>query len=225
MTFAIISAVYLGLLCSVAPCPLATNIAAVSFIGRQNRKASAVFYAGLCYALGRILAFCVLGIILAQMLHTVPAVSHGLQKYMNMFLGPCMILVGMVLLELLSIPGWKGTGISGTIQHYIGKCRMLGAVLLGILFALSFCPSSAVLYFGTLISRAGEGNSLPLLSGIFGFSSCVPVLFFAFVLAFSSRKLAVIYNFVGKVELGARWITGGIFLLIGIYFTLSSVLR
>ena len=225
MTAAILTAVYLGLLCSISPCPLATNIAAVSFIGRKTGKPPAVFCSGIFYALGRLPAFCVLGLVLGKMLDSAPMISHGLQKYMNLFLGPCMILIAMVLLDLLKLPGWLSLNVNSKHLNRLEKFKFSGAVLLGILFALSFCPTSAVLYFGSLLPLAMNKSSLLLFSGIFGVASCLPVLGFAFILAFASQKLAGVYNAVGKLERWARWITGGIFLLIGFYFTLQSLLQ
>ena len=225
MIFAVISAVYLGLLCSISPCPLATNIAAVSFIGRNAGKTSAVFYAGLWYALGRVWIFCLLGWLLAGMADAAPAMAHWLQKYMNMFLGPCMVLIGMVLLDLLPLPAWKGVPVSDRIVRITGKSRMLGALLLGIVFALSFCPSSVVLFFGTLIPLALEMKSPLLLSGIFGLASCVPSLIFAFVLAFCSGKLARGYQFTGKLEFWMQKLTGFVFLLVGIGLVCVQIFR
>lgn len=224
MTAAVFSAVYLGFLCSISPCPMATNIATISFIGRKSGRTDAVLYSGLFYAIGRILTFCVLGSLLASMLDFAPEISHFLQKYVAMFLGPCLILIAMVLLDLLKIPAWGGYCVNGEFLQWIEKCGVFRSLLLGVIFALSFCPVSAALFFGTLLPLSLKVNAPLLLSGIFGAASCVPVLLFAFVLAFATKKLANVYNFVGKLEIWTRRITGIIFLLIGFYFTLFYML-
>jgi len=145
-----LSALWLGILTSISPCPLATNIAAISFIGRRIGRTRVVFFTGLLYTLGRMLTYVVLGTLLVTSVLSIPQVSHLLQKYMNKFLGPILILVGMILLELIrfNIPG---SGLSEKMQKRVELLGIWGAGLLGIVFALSFCPISAALFFGSLI--------------------------------------------------------------------------
>lgn len=224
MTAAVLSAVYLGLLCAVSPCPLATNIAAVSFLCRKSGSRGVLLAGGL-YLLGRLAVFCLLGVLMAKTMESAPQVSHALQKYMDMFLGPLLILIAMLLLGLLKLPGTGGINFSGTQQKYLEKMGPLSALLLGILFALSFCPSSAVLFFGTLLPLAVKTSSPLLLSGIFGLSSTLPVVVFAFIIASGSRKLAAAFDMTTTLERRATKITGGIFLAIGIYFTIIQLLQ
>ena len=195
---AIGSAFWFGILTSISPCPLATNIAAISFVGRKIGSAPAVLAAGVLYACGRTIAYASLGILLAGGLTAAPEVSHLLQKYMNLLMGPLLILVAMV----------ERMGIAG-------------AGLLGIIFALSFCPTSAVLFFGSLLPLAIKFNSGLLLPAIYGMATGLPVLFFAFLLAFGVNQFGRTYHRLAMFELWAQRITGIIFLLIGLYFTFA----
>jgi len=217
-----VSALWLGVLTSISPCPLATNIAAVSFIGKQFMSVPRVALSGLFYVFGRMLAYMALGATLVAGLLSAPHISVFLQKSMNKVLGPILILVGMVLLELLRLPSLPGTG--GTkMQERAAKGGMWGAGLLGIVFALSFCPVSAALFFGSLIPlsvRAGSPVFYPLL---FGFGTGIPVIGFAVMIAFGMRSIETVFRGVTRVELWARRITGAIFIAAGIYLALVYI--
>ena len=135
-----VSALWLGILTSMSPCPLATNIAAVSYIGRQYRSPAKMTFSSLAYVLGRMGAYLALGALLVAGLLSAPGMSMFLQKSMNKILGPVLILAGMVLLDLLRFPTF-GRGIGEKMREKAGQGGIPGAGLLGILFALSFCRS------------------------------------------------------------------------------------
>ena len=217
---AIGSAFWFGILTSISPCPLATNIAAISFVGRKVGSAPAVLAAGVLYACGRTIAYASLGILLAGGLTAAPEVSHLLQKHMNLLMGPLLILVAMVLLKLLTLPAISG-GIGERLRIRVERMGIIGAGLLGIIFALSFCPTSAALFFGSLLPLAIKFNSGLLLPAIYGMATGLPVLFFAFLLAFGVNQLGRTYHRLAMFELWAQRITGTIFLLIGLYFTFT----
>lgn len=211
------SAAYLGLLCAISPCPLATNIAALGFIGRKVGRPGAVLSAGLLYVAGRTVAYTALGTLLTGGLLAAPAISHALEKYMNMLLGPLLILVAMVLLGLLRIPAPR---IGGALMKRFENSGAGGTFLLGILFALSFCPTSAALFFGSLLPLAVKMQSAAVLPAIFGIATGLPVTVFAFLLAFGANRIGKVY---GKLSAFERWIqriTGAVFLAIGVYMTL-----
>ena len=159
----LLTAVWLGILTSVSPCPLATNIAAVSFISRRITQRSTVFLSGILYTLGRSLTYIVLGVLIVKTLVDVPILSDFLQRYINKILGIVLILIGMVLLDLLRIP-LSLPSVSENIAKKLVDKGALGSVPLGILFALAFCPVSAALFFGGLIPiavKAQSGIGLP----------------------------------------------------------------
>jgi cytochrome c-type biogenesis protein len=217
------AALWFGILTSISPCPLATNIAAVSFIGRKVSRPGYVLSTGLLYTIGRTITYVLLAIVLVKGLSSMPVVSHWLQKYMNRLLGPVLILVAMVLLDLLSFNVSSG-GIASWCNKRAGGFGLAGALLIGILFALSFCPVSAALFFATLIPLSIKHSSAILLPTVYGAGTALPVLIFAFLLAISADLMGRVFNRVTQFELWARRITGGIFLAIGIYFTIAYTL-
>lgn len=222
-TLAAASALWLGVLTSISPCPLATNIAAISYIGRRVDSTRQVVLAGLLYTAGRTLAYVVLAFILVKTALSVPQVSLFLQKYMNLLLGPALVLVGMFLVGLLSL-NVGGKGVSDKFRQRVDALGIWGALLLGIGFALAFCPTSAALFFGNVMAslQAGSSIALPLLYGI---GTALPVIVFAVLIAVGSQKLGTAFNAIGKVEWWARTVTGWAILLIGVWLTLRAVLR
>lgn len=220
---AIGSAFWFGILTSISPCPLATNIAAISFVGRKVGSVPQVLGAGLLYTLGRTLTYTLLGILLVQGLMAAPELSHFLQKYMNLLMGPLLILVAMILLKLLTIPTVSG-GIGERIRKKVKKMGVCGAGLLGIIFALSFCPTSAALFFGSLLPLALQLKSGTLLPMTYGIATGLPVLLFAFLLAFCANKVGLVYHKLSVFEVWAQRITGAIFLIVGIGMTLTITL-
>lgn len=219
---ALVTSVWLGVLCSISPCPLATNIAAMSLIARKVGNIGAVLVAGGLYALGRMLAFAVLGAILVGGLSAASQVSHVLQKYMNLLMGPLLILIAMVLMGWLKL-NWPGITVTDTMQKRFEKLGAAGAFLLGVLFAMSFCPTSAALFFGSLLPLAVKMQSFWVLPGVFGIAGGIPVLVFAFLLAFAANRVGRVYHRLAKTEFWARRITGLVFLLIGVWMTLTVI--
>jgi cytochrome c biogenesis protein CcdA len=222
LILAFASAFWLGVLTSISPCPLATNVAAMSFVGRRVGNPRMVFWAGSLYTAGRALTYGLLGVVLVLSLLSAPALSNALQKYMNLALGPLMILVGMVLLEMISFSMGSG-GMGDNFRHRIEKMGFWGAGLLGIVFALSFCPTSAALFFGSLIPLALQQESGLALPTVYGIATGLPVLLFAVLIAMGASKVAKAYDRIVAFEHWARKITGAIFILVGLYYSLTLV--
>jgi cytochrome c biogenesis protein CcdA len=237
------AALYLGVLTSISPCPLATNIAAISYIGRKVENSRLVINAGLLYTFGRCLLYLALATLLTVTAMSIPAVSLFLQKYMHLILGPIFLLLGMFLMGLITLSS-GGTMMSEKMQKRVDAVGIWGALLLGVLFAVSFCPTSAAWFFGllalTMGSEAGAitsvldrvGISLPgaaapggavILPLIYGIGTALPVLVVASLLAYSAQSVGKTYNVLSKVEWWARMTTGGVFILVGGYFSLKHV--
>ena len=222
MLFALLSALWLGILTSISPCPLATNIAAVSFIGKNITCPYKTVMAGLIYTTGRILSYVLLGIIIVTGLLSIPSIANFLQHYINIILGPILILVGIILLEIIKINFSAGFASTG-LHEKVKKFGLFGALLLGIIFALSFCPISAALFFGSLLSLSIEHNSKILFPLVYGIGTGLPVVLFAIIIAFSANSLGKAYNSLVKFEFWMRKITGILFILAGIYFIATHV--
>ena len=224
MLLSVGSAIWLGVLTSISPCPLATNIAAISFIGRRVGRPRAAVATGLLYTLGRTVAYVVLAALLVFGALSSPTVSDLLLKHMNKFLGPLFILVGMVLVGLIQI-NTRGSGLGERIGKRVETWGTWAGLPLGIVFALSFCPGSAALYFGGLIPLAVKHQSAVMLPTLYGIGTALPVLVFAILIVVSTHAVALVFDRVTQFEFWARRITGVLFIGIGIYFCLAFVFR
>lgn len=217
-----LAALWLGILTSISPCPLATNIAAISYIGRRVERTALVLLSGLLYTIGRTLTYVVLGAAIVAGLLAIPGVSRFLQKYMHLLLGPLLIIAGMFLLELISFRR-AGGGVSEGLQQRVDRSGVWGALLLGIVFALTFCPTSAALFFGSLIPLAVEHRSSLLLPALYGVGTALPVIVFAVLIALGAHYVARAFNVLSRIELWARRLTGVVFILVGVFLTLRYV--
>ncbi len=222
LTLALGSAVWLGLLTSISPCPLATNVAAVSFVARHLGDPRRAFLAGLLYALGRTVAYALLGIVLVKGLLAAPGLSQVLQKQLNLLLGPLLIVVGLVLLEWITFGAFGGRAGSG-LQQRVQRMGIWGSALLGLVFALSFCPTSAALFFGSLLPLALRHESSLLLPAVFGLATGLPVLGFATLIALGANRLGQAFQRVTVFELWARRATGILFIGIGLWFSVTRI--
>ena len=216
------TALWLGILTSVSPCPLASNIAAISFIGRRVGKTRQVLLSGLLYTIGRTVAYQLLSVVIVMGLLATGDIARFLQRYLNQLLGPVLILVGMVLLGLLGFSFSLNLAGQG-VQRRASKGGVLWSLLLGILVALSFCPVSAGLFFGGLIPLAAANESNVLLPLLFGVGTALPVIPFAFLIAFGSRYVGAAFNKLTQVERWVRTVTGTVFLLAGLYYCITHI--
>ena len=214
----VLTAFLLGLLTALSPCPLATNIAAISFIGKEMEDRKRVFRNGLLYTLGRILAYTLLGFVLILILNEGSSM-FGIQKTIGTWgervLGPALLVIGLFMLfgDRLNLPQF---GFKGNAEGLARKGGW-GSLLIGILFALAFCPTSGVFYFGMLIPlSATTGYLLPL---VFAIATALPVLVVAWILAFSVQQMG---RFYGRMRTVQRWMNlfvGVLFIAIGIYYS------
>ena len=218
------SAIWLGILTSISPCPLATNIAAITFIGRRIGSPRAAVATGLLYTLGRTLVYVVLGTLLVSSLLSAPVVSHLLQKYMNKLLGPILILVGMLLVGLIQF-NTRGSRLGERVGQRVETWGIWSGLALGVVFALSFCPGSAALFFGSLVPLAVKYESHLLLPTVYGAGTALPVLLFAILITLGTRAVGQAFNRITQFEWWARRATGVLFIGIGVYFSLAYIFR
>ena len=216
------AALWLGTLTSISPCPLAANIAAVSFIGRRLDSPRRVLLAGAMYTLGRVVAYAALGMLIVASALSIPAVARALQNSMNKALGPLLIVSGILLLEWIR-PVFGGGGVSAAIQKRAERGGPWGAGLLGFVCALTFCPVSAALFFGSLIPLAVRHGSSFGLPAAYGVGTGLPVIAFAILIALGARWVGRAFDRLTALERWARRATGVVFIGVGVYLTLVHV--
>lgn len=216
------TALWLGILTSISPCPLATNIAAMSFIGKSLASPRRVLLTGMLYTLGRMVAYAALAGLLVASVSAIPDVSFWLETYMNKALGPILILVGVVLLDLIRV-SFSASCVNDNLQARFQQSGLWGAGLLGMLFALSFCPVSAALYFGSLLPLAMKNGSAIGLPSVYGIGTGLPVFVFAVLIALGAQWVSRAFNKLVQLEKWARRVTGVIFILVGIRFCLNYI--
>ena len=216
------SALWLGVLTSISPCPLATNIAAVAFLSKKINHPKAVLVAGITYTAGRMIAYAILGAIIILSLVSVPLIANFLQKYMNRILGPILIIAGLFLLDIIRL-NFSGLSISRQRQESLAQGGLKGAFVRGMLFALAFCPISAALFFGSLIPLSLNNTYGVMLPFVYGIGTGLPVLAFSFGIAFGFSTLSHWFNKMAVLEKYTRKITGIIFILVGLYFIWAYV--
>ena len=212
------SALWLGILTSISPCPLATNIAAISYLGKQVQNTKAVLANGFLYTIGRTATYVVLAAIAVTSILSVPELSFFLQRNMGKLMGPILIVVGLVLIGVVRLPAF-GLAIGEKIQERAQRGGVWGAGALGMLFALSFCPTSAALFFGSLIPLAIQWKSAVTLPTFYGVGTALPVFAFAVLIAAGAKSVASAFQRLSAVEVWARKITGLVFVAVGIYLS------
>ena len=218
------TALWLGILTSISPCPLSTNIAAVSYVGRRVGSRRLVLLSGGLYTAGRSLVYLVLGAASVWSLMSMVSVSSFLQGTVPRLLGPILIAIGLLLLGVfeLALPSLE---VSDKLQNRVDHAGVWGAGLLGVIFALAFCPVSAGLFFGGLVPLAVERTSPLMLPLIYGVGTALPVSFFAVLLALGAGWLGTALDRVQAFEVWARRVTAVVFISVGIYETLRSTLH
>ena len=216
--FSFLTAIILGLMTAISPCPLATNISAIGFISRNIENRRRVFINGLVYTLGRAISYTGLALIIffgASKMN----ISMIFQGWGEKLLGPVLILVGLLMLDVIKI---KFPGLSG-LTDKIGensKGSYWSTLLLGMIFALAFCPYSGVLYFVMLIPMTVASASGLYLPVLFAIATGLPVILFAWLLAYAVGNVGKLYNRIKVFELWFRRVVSVVFIVVGIYYIL-----
>jgi len=218
------SALWLGLLTSISPGPLAANIAAMSYVGREVGSRRRTLLAGLLYTLGRALTYAALAAILVGGLLSVPEVALFLQTYMNRILGPLLVAVGLVLLGWVRVPGF-GSQLYDRTGDRLVKAGLVGALPLGAVLALAFCPVSAGLFFGGLIPLALEHRSSLWLPAVYGLGTGLPVVVFAVLVSAGLAWAGSAFHRLQAVERWARRVTAVVVIVVGLYYTWTFTIR
>jgi cytochrome c-type biogenesis protein len=216
--FPLIAAFFIGLMTAISPCPLATNITAIAYISKKINNGKHTLLTGFVYTLGRMFTYILLASLIVYIGLNVQSISLSLQKYGERLIGILLVFIGLIMLNIIRLNFIKSSGKLDKIKEKLSDKGYLGSFLLGVIFALAFCPFSAVLYFGMLIPLALKYSDGILIPSIFAFATGLPVILLSFILVFSVSKLSNIMKKVELVEKYTRYIVGLIFVVVGIYY-------
>lgn len=213
--FPIFSAFILGLMTAISPCPLATNITAIGFISKDIESKRKVFINGLIYTLGRAISYTVIGAIFFFGFSEFEF-SGTLQEWGEKLLGPILIIIGLFMLGILNI---RIPGLGSLTEKMEEKANggLWGVLLLGVVFALAFCPYSGVLYFGMLIPMTVSSTNGLILPLVFAIATGIPVIVFAWLIAFSVGSIGRFYKNIKNFEKWFRRIVAIVFIVVGSY--------
>lgn len=213
----IVSALILGLMTAISPCPLATNITATAFISKNISSKRKVFLSGLLYSLGRGFSYTAIGLLLyfgASKFHIARFFNQNGEKY----LGALLIIIGLIMLNIIKLHFLGKSNFQEKLSEKFKDKGLLGSFLIGVVFALAFCPYSGALFFGMLIPMSivsVNGLYLPI---IFALGTGLPVIIFTYLLAFTAGKIGVFYNSITRIEKVMRTVAGVVFILTGLYY-------
>ncbi len=218
----IISAFILGIMTAISPCPLATNITATAYISKDLSNKHSIFYNGLYYTLGRIISYTLLGIIIFFGASSFE-MGDWFSTYGELMVGPLLIIIGIFMLDVIriSLPWGQGGGLTERLAGKTKKGSSWGALLLGMVFALAFCPYSGVLYFGMLIPLTVANTQGLILPPVFALATGLPVIIIAWLLAFSLKGVGSFYNKLRTFEYWFRRVVAVIFILVGGYYIVT----
>ncbi|MEF3692470.1 MAG: aromatic aminobenezylarsenical efflux permease ArsG family transporter [Candidatus Moraniibacteriota bacterium] len=213
----LLSAFALGIMTSISPCPLATNITAIAYISKDIKSAKYTLTSGLIYTLGRAVGYTALAILIYFGLSSF-AIGKIFQGWGDKILGVVLILISLVMFGIIKInPGSGGNRAEKIKEWLVGK-GYFGAFILGIFFALAFCPYSGAIFFGTLIPLILGSREGLILTPFFALGTGLPVIIFSFLIAFGVGKISKIFNVLSEIEKIMRYSVATIFLLAGIYY-------
>ena len=213
----LLTAFLLGILTSVSPCPLATNITAIAYISKELKTIKNTLFNGLFYTLGRGISYTLLASLIYFGLSSFQ-ISRIFQGWGDKVLGPILIIIGLIMFGVIKI---KINGHNEKIEKikiWLANQGYIGSLLLGMLFALAFCPYSGVLFFGVLMPLVLQSTESLILPPIFALGTGLPVILFSFLIAFSMQKVSKVFQAVQKVEKVMRYIVASVFLITGVYY-------
>lgn len=213
----ILSALFLGLMTAISPCPLATNITATAYISKNISDKKTVLLSGIIYSLGRAFSYTAIGLILffgASIFQIASFLNTNGEK----FLGPLLILIGLLMLNVVKLNFLGTSRFQEKFSEHFRNKGLLGSFLIGIVFALAFCPYSGALYFGVLIPMTITSVKGLYLPFVFAFGTGLPVILFTYLLAFATGKIGLFYAKIAAIEKGLRFVSGIVFIGAGIYY-------
>ena len=213
----VLTAFLIGILTSISPCPLATNITAIAYISKDIKTPKRTLLNGLFYTIGRGISYTILAILMYFGLSSFQ-VSRIFQGWGDKVLGPILIILGLIMFGVIKVNIPTSNEKIERFKSWIATKGYLGALLLGMLFALAFCPYSGVLFFGILTPLILKSTEGVLLAPLFALGTGLPVIIFSFIIAFSVQKMSQAFAIVSKIEKITRYVVASTFTIVGVYY-------
>lgn len=214
----LLAAFFIGIMTAISPCPLATNITAIAYTSKKIGNSKHTLLVGILYTIGRMIVYIGIAAVIVWIGISTFSISMLLQKYGKLFLGPLMLIFGILMLNLFNITFGKSSDKIAKLKKYLSEKGLIGSLLLGMLFALTFCPISAVFYFGMLIPLAIQNNDPIIIPSIFAIATGLPVIIFSLILVFSVSKIGDVMKKVQTFERWMRKAVAVIFIAVGTYY-------
>lgn len=215
------TALLLGVMSTLGPCTMASNIAAVAYISQRLADRKFAILSSLLYSLGRMVTYTLLGVLIIGIGMEVPAINNFVKDVGTYVLGPLLLIGGILILVAHRISFGRGGRLAELGKKFANR-GLLGSFIMGVIFALAFCPYSAVLFFVVLIPLALTVNAGVLLPPMFGIGSGLPVIFFGFLISVGVAAVSKWVTNLGKAEKVMRIIMALIFMGVGIYYITQS---
>ncbi len=213
----LLAAFALGLLTAIAPCPLATNITATAYIAKTISNKTKVLFSGLLYTLGRMFSYTAIGALIYFGASKFQ-VAKLFQGHGEKYLGFVLIIIGLIMLDIIKLNFIKGGNFTEKFSEKFKDRGLLGAFLMGALFALAFCPYSGALFFAMLIPLTLSPEGGLLMPVVYAIGTGLPVILFAFVIAFSMQKLGTYFKAITRIEKVMRLVAALVFIATGLYY-------
>jgi cytochrome c biogenesis protein CcdA len=193
------------------------NITATAYLSKDIADKRRVMFNGVFYTLGRMFTYTVIATVIyfgASKFH----IARWFQQIDGLWIGIALVVFGVLMLDFIkfNIP-FVGKWTSGIGERQM-KRTYWNAFLIGVLFALAFCPYAAVLYFGGLIPMTVASASGLLLPPVFAVATGLPVIVIAWLLAYSVGNVGIFYNRMKVFEKWFKRVVAAVFIVVGIYY-------
>jgi cytochrome c-type biogenesis protein len=219
----VLSAFLLGILTAISPCPMATNIAATAYVSRKVTDRKYAVITGALYTLGRMVSYSVLGALIIVIGLEIPGVAGFLQNTGSGVLGPLLIIIGLLMLTIDRLPLISSGNRLASLGAKVSEWGMFGGFLLGIIFALAFCPYSAVLYFTVLIPLALNSSGGIALPAVYAIGTGLPVLIIGTLLSAGIAGVTSWLNVISRAERFIRIVVSIVFIGVGVYYVIQWI--
>ena len=214
-----IAAFFIGLMTAISPCPLATNITAIAVTSKNMKDRRKTVLVGLLYTAGRAFTYVAIALLIVWIGISTQSISLFLQRYGERLLGPFLLALGLLMVAAPKLPSIRGGHRIEQLKQNLAKRGLLGGFLLGVIFALAFCPFSAVLFFGMLIPLSLAAADPLFIPAVFAFGTGLPVILISIIIAHSLNKMGSVMNKMNTIDLWLRRVVSLIFIIVGVYYT------